>query len=361
MLKKIEQYLKNILLKLLLLSKKSNGRDSAIPVITANNTILFVRLNRIGDALVATPLIDLVKMKTGCKIYVLADKKNHFVFSNNPHIDRIIIFQKGFKGFISILKFIQNERIDIMVDLHDDVSTTVTYLFAVANVKYKFGLNKINSEIYTHTVLRLDSSSNHIINRILKLSELFNITYTKDEIKIGYYPKAENLNFAKEIIDKKFSEKKFLVGINISAGSDARFWGVERFKEIVELLKKYDSNILLFSDLKDYDKAKSIIDDKFIYPISKDFDKFVAGVLQVDLLFSPDTSVIHIASMKNIPVFGLYVKYKTQDMIWSPYKTDFDCIVTEESTLKSIMVEEVKKKFIPFLEKHINAKRSTKL
>lgn len=361
MLKKIEQFLRRFLLKLLLLFRKSNGRDSSNPVITPNKKILFVRLNRIGDALVTTPLIDLVKKKTDCKIYILADKKNHFVFSNNPHIDSVIIFQKGLKGFISILKFIKSERIDIMVDLHDDVSTTVTYLFAIANVKYKLGLNKINSEIYTHKVQRLDSSSNHIIDRILKLSELFDISYTKDEIKIGYYPKAENLNFAKEIIDKKFPEKKFLVGINISAGSDARFWGVEHFKEIVELLKKYDSNILLFSDLKDYDKAKSIIDEKFIYPVSKDFDKFVAGVLQVDLLFSPDTSAIHIASMKGIPVFGLYVKYKTQDMIWSPYNTDFDCIITEEPTLKNITVEEVKQKFITFLEKHLNAKRSTNL
>ncbi|MGQ9797939.1 MAG: glycosyltransferase family 9 protein [Ignavibacterium sp.] len=348
-------------MKLLLLFRKSNGRNSSNPAITSNKKILFVRLNRIGDALVSTPLIDLIKKKTGCIIYVLADKKNHFVFSNNPHINGLIVFEKGLKGFISVIKFIKNEQIDVMVDLHDDVSTTVTYLFAIANVKYKFGLNKINNEIYTHTVQRLDSSSNHIIDRILKLSELFDISYTKDEIKIGYYPKAENLNFAKEIIDQKFPEKKFLVGINISAGSDARFWGVECFKEIVELLKKYDCNILLFADLKDYDKAKSIIDEKFIYPVSKDFDKFVVGVLQVDLLFSPDTSAIHIASMKSIPVFGLYVKYKTQDMIWSPYNTDFDCIITEEPTLKNITVEEVKQKFIPFLEKHINAKRSTKL
>lgn len=361
MIKKIEQLLKGLILRFLLLSKKSKVGDSSIPAITSNTKVLFVRLNRIGDALVSTPLIDLVKKKTDCKIYVLADKKNHFVFSNNPNINGVIIFQKGIKGFLFVQKFIKNEKIDIMIDLHDDVSTTVTYLFAVSNVKYKFGLNKINNEIYTHTVQRLDSSSNHVIDRILKLSELFGFTYLKDEIKIGYYPKVENLNSAAEIIDKKFPENKFLVGINISAGSDARFWGVEPFKEIIESLMKYDINIILFSDLKDYDKAKSIIDEKFIYPVSKEFDKFVAGVLQVDLLFSPDTSVIHIASMKKIPVFGLYVKYRTQDMIWSPYNADFDCIVTEEPTLKNITVEEVKKKFIPFLEKHLNAKRSTEL
>lgn len=360
MLKKFEQSFRKALLKFLLLISKQKKNELQLPSITPNTKVLFVRLNRIGDALISTPLIDLVKLKTGCKIFVLADQKNHFVFSNNPNIDKVFIFEKGVRGFISVLKFIQEQQIDIIVDLHDDVSSTVSYLFALAKVKYKFGLRKSNSEIYSHTVLRINSSREHVIDRILKLSELFNIHYDKDEIKIGYYPKTENLIEARKIIEQKFSNKRFLLGINISAGSDARFWGTENYKSLFELVKNYDINILLFSDLKDYQKAKSI-DDKFIYPLSKDFDKFASGVLQVDLLFSPDTSAIHIASINRIPVFGLYVKYNTEDMIWTPYNTDFDCIITEEASLKNIKVEQVTNKFIPFLEKHLYAQRSTKL
>ncbi|MEJ5262067.1 MAG: glycosyltransferase family 9 protein [Ignavibacterium sp.] len=361
MIKKIEQSFRKALLKFLLLFSKQKNTESKLPSITSDTKVLFVRLNRIGDALVSTPLIDLVKSKTGCKVFVLADKKNHFVFSNNPNIDKVIVFEKGFKGFLSVLKFIKEQQIDIIVDLHDDVSTTVSYLFALANAKYKFGLQKQNKDFYTHTVLRIDSRKEHVIDRLLKLSELFDIQYEKREIKIGYYPKKENLIEAEKIIAQKFSNKRFLLGINISAGSDARFWGIENYKSLLQLLKNYDINILLFSDLKDYHTAQSIADDNSIYPLSKDFDKFAAGILQIDLLFSPDTSAIHIASIKKIPVFGLYVKYKTQDMIWSPYNTDFDCIITEEPSLKNIKVEDVTKKFIPFLEKYIYAQRNTKL
>jgi hypothetical protein len=49
-----------------------------------------------------------------------------------------------------------------------------------------------------------------------------------------------------------------------------------------------------------------------------------------------------------IPLFGIYVKYKTDDMIWTPYNTDFEYVVTEEPTLKNISFESVKKKLIPF-------------
>lgn len=120
-------------------------------------------------------------------------------------------------------------------------------------------------------------------------------------------------------------------------------------------------NILIFTDTKDYDKAQLLFEKKFIYPATKNFDKFAAGILELDMLFSPDTSAIHIASIKKIPVFGLYVKYKTNDMIWSPYNTDFECVISEETNLNNVTFEEVKKKFIPFLEKYLNGERNSKL
>ena len=42
-------------------------------------------------------------------------------------------------------------------------------------------------------------------------------------------------------------------------------------------------------------------------------------------------------------------------MIWSPYNTPFDCVITKEPTLKNINFDKVKQKFIPFLERYLNA------
>ncbi|AFH49236.1 Hypothetical protein IALB_1528 [Ignavibacterium album JCM 16511] len=360
-MKKIEKFFKKLLLLGLLLFIKKRTHNKDLPTINKDSKILFIRLNRIGDALVSTPLIDLVKKKIGSKIYVLADRKNYFVFRNNPNIDEIIVFPKGIKAFNYVKKFIKKNDINVLVDLHDDVSTTVSIITAISDCNYKFGLTKSNYQLYTHTINRIDSSKNHVIDRILELSKLFGFNYSKDEIKIGYYPKEENIFFAKEFINKTFSKKRFLLGVNISAGSDARFWGVESFQKLLTELSKYPVDVLLFADSKDFDKANLIAEKYLIYPVTKDFDKFAAGILEIDMLFSPDTSAIHIVSIKRIPVFGLYVKYKTDDMIWSPYNTDFNCIITEESNLSNVSFEEVKKKFIPFLEKHLNAKRNSEL
>ncbi len=51
-------------------------------------------------------------------------------------------------------------------------------------------------------------------------------------------------------------------------------------------------------------------------------------------------------------MFGIYV-HDTEDIIWSPYGVDFDCITTKDPNLKDIDFEEVKNGFRAFLEKRI--------
>ena len=92
-MKRIELLIKKLLLNLLLLFKSGKMKDPS--VFNSGSKILFIRLNRIGDALVVTPLLKLIKDNLRCEIHVLADKKNYFVFANNPSIDNIIVFNKG--------------------------------------------------------------------------------------------------------------------------------------------------------------------------------------------------------------------------------------------------------------------------
>jgi len=140
-MKRIEWYLKNFLLKLLVLFNPVE-KQLQNPVFTSNSNLLY-QVKSDWDALVTTPLLFEIKKAIGCHIFVLADKKNHFVFRNNPSIDEVIIYSKGLKGFFSINQIIKDRAIDAVVDLHDDVSTTVSYLIALAKTKYKTRIKKI--------------------------------------------------------------------------------------------------------------------------------------------------------------------------------------------------------------------------
>ncbi len=359
-MKNIEKFLKNILLRFLLLISKFN-RNKKADSSGKFNKILFIRLNRIGDALVTTPVLHLLKKKLNPKIYLLADKKNHFVYNNNPDIDEIIIFKKGIKGINEILNFIKKEDIETIVDLHYDISTTVSYIIALSNAGNKFGIEKENKIIYTKTVPQLDSKSMHIVIRLLEIAKLFNIKADNSKNWIGYYPDYISLRKADDFLKKTFTNKNFLIGINISAGSEARFWGVERFKSLIDFLLNYklqagiNLNILIISAPKDLHYAENITQDKMSQAAifsSENFDEFAAVISNLNILFTPDTAAVHIAAAFHIPVFGIYV-HDTDDMIWSPYGVDFEYVSTRNSNLKNIDFEDVKIKLKPFLDKRL--------
>lgn len=189
-MKEIEITIKNFLLRILLLFNSSKKIDSNI-TLSKNSKILFIRLNKIGDALVTTPLIKLLKEQTGCHISVLVDKKNHFVFNNSKIYDEVIIYEKGIGGFVKTVSNINSKNYDAVIDLHDDVSTTVSFLIASIKCTVKIGFKKGNQEIYTHLVDKIDVSQNHVISRIMEFAKVFNLNYDVENINI-HYPLFEN-------------------------------------------------------------------------------------------------------------------------------------------------------------------------
>jgi ADP-heptose:LPS heptosyltransferase len=326
-------------------------KSSSLPVFTNESKILFIRLNRIGDALVTTPLLKNIKAKLGCKIYVLASKNNYFIFENSLLTDEIIIYRKDLVGISKLIKMINKTGFDAIVDLHDDVSSTVSYVMAFSKSKYKFGLEKENDKLFTHKIKKLDPAKHHIIDRVMEFSKLFNVQVDASCVNIVYSYSKEAGEKSKIFLEKHFCNGKFLLGINISAGSEARFWGIENYKKLIYDLSGYKINLLLMCSENDLQKAMEISGTKlpiFYRPI---FDEFCSMINHLDLLLTPDTSIVHIASAFEVPVFGLYVKYNTNNRIWSPYKSKFDCVITEEPTLHNITYKEVNQKFIPFFEK----------
>ncbi len=351
-MKKVEFILKQFLLKLLL--RFGNSKSSKISNADLSHRhikILLIRLNRIGDALVTTPLITLLRDKLDCEIEVLSDKKNYFIFENNPFVSKTIIFHKGLTGILATRKYISKSEFDVIVDAHDDVSTTVSYLVSLAPVPLKFGLEKSNKIVFTNTTKRLAGTKHHVVERILQLSNLFGINANIQNSNIFFLPKENSFEFAEKFISNNFHENKLLMGVNISAGSPARFWGVEKFQKLLHYLSDKNANIILISPPSDFELAKEISANQYPIFSENEFDKAATMVSKLDLLFTPDTSFVHIASAFEIPVFGLYVKYNTDDVIWYPFKSKYEAVITEEPNFDNLSFDEVLDKFILFFNK----------
>ena len=349
-MKKIEILFRKFLLRVLLFFRKSEERK-ALPKIDHDSKLLFIRLNRIGDALVTTPLLYQIKKAAGCTIHILASRQNYFIFDNKDLADEIIIFNKNVKDIGGLINRINETNYDIIFDLHDDVSSTVSHLLAVTKSKHKVGLNKANKKLFSYIVPKLSSSKYHVIDRVMEFSNHLKLNIDTDSFNVIYSPKQDSIKTAEFFVNKHFAGNKFTIGINISAGSDARFWGVTNYRKLISVLEKYDVHVVIMCAEKDLKHALEIAEQKYPIFYNPSFDVFSAMIGKINFLFTPDTSIVHIASAYHVPVFGLYVKYKTNDVIWSPYKSKFECVITTESTLENVNFAEVKEKFVPFFEK----------
>ncbi len=355
MIKNAEIFFKARLLKLLLLSVKQD-KNLPLPMITPQTKVLFIRLNRIGDALVTTPLITAIKEKTGCIIDILADEKNDFVFRNLPARRKVFVYEKGVKPTRELIAQLNLENYDIIVDTHDDVSFTVSLLCRLIRAPYKFALRKENAKIFSHTIEKPNPETMHVVERVLMMSSLFGFEADRKNARVVYEPSEESKQKVREFFHSRFPDSKFIVGVNISAGSEARFWGTDKYRKLVLELQKDNIDVVLLATTRDLKHAFRITDQRDRIFYTPKFDEFVAVMQHINLLFSPDTSTVHLASIYSVPVFGLYVKFKTKDMIWSPYGSEFDGVITESPTLMGIPFEEASIKFKSFLEKFIPQK-----
>ena len=357
MIKEIEIALRKLILNVFLLFSKSKSKQEKLEL-SSEDRILLVRLNKIGDALVTSPLIKAIKKNIECEIHVLADSKNHFIFRNNNNVDKTFVFSKSASDIKSLEKQIEQQNYKAVFDLHDDVSTTVTLLINSLKFPNKVAFDKKTSKIYTHIVPYLDPTKNHVVDRYNEFIKYLKLPLPKDN-RIDYKPSNDSIKFADDFDNEAFTENKFLVGINISAGSNARFWGIERYQKLISYFSEYDVNLLLFCNPSDKDLAEKIADGKIKIFVNPDFDKFAAAISNLDFLFTPDTSVVHLASAFNIPMFGIYVKYNTENVVWYPYNTEHDLIVTKEANFDNLHFDTVVNKLKIFFEQIYNDKRNS--
>ena len=350
-MKQVEIGSKKLLQKLqLTLAKDSRKREK--PVLKQGARIIVVRLNRVGDALVTTPLLQVLKESLDAHITVLADKRNHFVFDTSPFVDEVMVYDKSLGGQKKTARLLNEGHYDAVIDAHVDTSFTVSRIIAKSKIPVKICLEKETEKFYTTVVPLKDPRTTHIVDRLLGIPEYFGLSFDPEQINLSYPLEETIVQKAKAFIQKRYPNKKLLIAINISAGSSARFWGVENFKALISLIKEMGADYILLGISHDIRNAMMIEPDmsKVALP---DFDLLTAYIAEADILFTPDTSAVHLASISRTPVFGLYVHYNTTDIPWFPYRSDFDHVLTRAPGLTEISFESVKEPFTKFIKKYM--------
>ncbi len=312
-----------------------------------SSKILFIRQDRIGDVLISTPIF--VSLKThypSAVADVLLSKNNQFVLMNDPLIRKRWTYQKRLGKVISLLRSIRKEKYDFSVDMIDNPSVTSTILCLLSGARWNIGIAKDNNYVYDIIVPMLSRSETHIVDRIAQLLIPFHIDPQSEKLSIRYFTSSESDYFAENFLSDKPLCKSQLIGINISAGSGSRFWGIENYRALFKFLTEKHPKLcpILLYQPSDYQKAIKIIegiDGIVLSPLTETFDQFAAIIKRLTFLISPDTSAIHLASAFGIPSVVLYVQSNKGLRIWEPYNVAYESLVTDVDNLSAISISDV--------------------
>ena len=320
--KKIKAYL----LKLLT-NKQKNLFD-----IKKSKSVLILKYDRIGDMVVSTPIFRELKIAyPNISISVLASKANKDVIKNNPYIDKIYTNYKNsvFKDLPTLLK-LRKKKFDVCIELEHSVIPHAIFRLKIIKPKKIISIHKDGrygvkgSELKLYDYFTEKDKTSHFGK--IWLDTLF---------FFGVKPRSSSYDFflgnierdkAKSFVDSL--GKKIKIGINIEGSFPEKSIQKKELEKICVGLHNNFNNIIIIiltAPEKLLEKKKMISQlglDYVVTSYSTDTIIDVAALIErLDLIITPDTSIVHIASSFDKPIVSIHENNKDSFRLWSPSST----------------------------------------
>jgi ADP-heptose:LPS heptosyltransferase len=264
--------------------------------------ILVVRFSSIGDIVLTTPVVRMLKKQLNAQVHFLTKSAYVSLLKNNPYIDSVYQIQNSITEVIPDLK---KEKYDYVIDLHSNLRTQI--------LKFRLGVaaksfNKLNMEKFMLTNFKLDNMPKiHIVDRYLETVK-----------HLGIKNDNQGLDFflsANDKLDISIFPKNYIVFV-IGGQHATKILPNEK---IISIIKKVNKPVLLIGGPEDAHKGEEIAKacDKVVNTCGKySILQSASLVQQATMVITHDTGMMHIAAAFNkkiysvwgntVPEFGMY-------------------------------------------------------
>jgi ADP-heptose:LPS heptosyltransferase len=264
--------------------------------------ILVVRFSSIGDIVLTTPVVRMLKKQLNAQVHFLTKSAYVSLLKNNPYIDSVYQIDASINEVIGDLK---KENYDYVIDLHNNLRTQI--------LKFRLGMpaksfNKLNMEKFMLTNFKLDYMPKiHIVDR-----------YFETVKHLGVKNDNQGLDFflsANDKLDISIFPKNYIVFV-IGGQHATKILPNEK---IISIIKKVNKPVLLIGGPEDAHKGEEIAKacNKVVNTCGKYSILHSASLVQqATMVITHDTGMMHIAAAFNkkiysvwgntVPEFGMY-------------------------------------------------------
>ena len=263
--------------------------------------ILVVRFSSIGDIVLTTPVVRMLKTQLNTEVHFLTKAPYVSLFKNNPYVDSVFQIDKSINEVISDLK---KENYDYVIDLHSNLRTQILKLKLGVSAK---SFNKLNWEKFLLTNFKTNILPDvHIVDRYLDTIKFLGITNDNKGLDF-FLSDADKLDFAEYPKDYI----AFVIG-----GQHAT--KILPTAKIISICKKLNKAVLLIGGPDDKARGDEISKESGAINACGDYSLLQSAFLIKNSAYviSHDTGMMHIAAAfkkkiysvwgNTIPEFGMY-------------------------------------------------------
>jgi len=348
---------------------------------TSSTRILIIAFRAIGDVVLITPLLPLLK-KTYPSGYlsVLVDGPCAAIFENNPSVDRVITINrseskgdsiwKRLKSWVNLVAELRNKRFDVVIDIFSGPRSAMLSFLSGALERYGEDVRSRGRGFLYNSPIKICRDGRHLIEQKLDLVKALLGEKDLQVGKLKLFLTEKERQQGQHLLGETRHGQMRRIGLVPNAGSIWRVWPAERFAELADrLIQKFGVEVILLGGENDVEVCSKICGLMKGNPrdISgkTDLRELMAVLGELDLVISNVTGPMHLAVGLSQPkVIGLYgaadtiqyapwgtygtmlTKGSTQDAYWDKvdYRQDYEilCQITVEDvlhTVQSVMTE----------------------
>jgi heptosyltransferase-2 len=267
--------------------------------------ILVIQTASIGDAILATPLIEQLHLLfPDARIDFLVKKGQERLFDNHPFLHEILMWDKSnrkYRNLFSFAKKIRKNRYDLVINVQRFASTGILTALSGAAKRYGFSKNPF-SFTYTRSVEHPIGEGIHEVERNHTL--IADLDHAPGNLKPKLYPSPEDFQKAEQIAKTGY--------YTISPGS---LWFTKKFPPVkwIEFLKQVvgDNDILFLGSKEDHSTCQQIIEESGYKKAinlagTLSFLESAALMKNARMNFTNDSAPMHLASAVNAPVTAIF-------------------------------------------------------
>ena len=354
----------NLILKSYFLKFISNHKTRFLDISDSPKFLILMHQN-ISDMIVCSPILrEIKKAYPTSNLQVLASEANKEIALVNPYIDKVYVYKNRWNKLLPLLINLRNNNYDFAIELEAKIITRLILMLKIIKPKVVLAVSKAEGrygigpqdifpyDYYTNINLRHQRDTCLDILRILGINvknKGYDVFYLEQHRK-------KALSFL-----STFDSKKIIIGLNITGSSDAKRISNSDINKIILGINSISNNILiiLLHRVEDRKWINGLISKKmslFVFPSyeTKSVLDLAALVDLVDLVVTPDTSIVHMACAFNKPLLAVYRNNMIAFKAWHPKSKCNDVVFSENSKdLKSLNVNLIISKISKLVSLHI--------